>query len=77
MSPHLREKSLPPKLRYNGCVYHLAETEHGRLWRKEIAPRLKQCFDLAADADLRDHEKKEKFLSVWKELREYLKLLGL
>lgn len=71
------KKGLPAKLVYKGSRYRLAITEEGKLWKSQIAPRLEQLFEIASDGETEDQLKKEQAHSIYRELREYFKLLGI
>jgi len=68
---------IPVKLLYKGHEYRLAITEDARLWETQLAPRLKALTEIAADKELSDFSKKEQARTVYYELREYFKLLGI
>ena len=72
-------KNKPPaKLIYKGSKYHrVALTDEGSLWQNQVTPRLKQLLEIASDGEAEDQMKKEQAYAVWRELKEYFKLLGL
>jgi len=71
-------KNIPPaKLLYKGSEYHLAITEAGSIWKNQAAPRLERMLEIAKDDERSDHVKKEQVSSLYAELKEYLRLLGI
>ena len=72
-------KNKPPaKLVYKGLNYHrVALTDEGNIWKTQVTPRLEQLLEIASDGEVEDQIKKEQAYAVWRELREYFKLLGL
>jgi hypothetical protein len=74
---HKTATRIPVKLVYKGQEYHIAVTEESRLWETQLAPRLEALAEIAANKELSDHVKKEQARTVYYELREYFKLLGI